>query len=96
MRATAFEIQANFHCYILWSSDIVSETKVWLKEGMSDVFLKSVSSQCARGKSSAGEKRMTIPKFLSGKNFFKNVTLQIFNFILVSYLIKIFPMWMLC
>ena len=70
--------------YGLLGSDIVSETKVWLKEGMSDVFLKSVSSQCARSKSSAGEKRMSIPKFLSGKNFFKNVILQIFNFILVS------------
>ena len=39
------------------------------------------------------ENRKTIPKFLSGKNIFKNVTLQILNFIPVSPLIKIFPIW---
>ena len=30
------------------------------------------------------ENRKSIPKFLSGKNFFKNVNLQILNFILAS------------
>ena len=33
------------------------------------------------------------PKILSGKNIFKNVTLQILNFIPVSKLIKNFPIW---
>ena len=46
--------------------------------------LNSVSFQCARGKSSIARKPKTIPKFLSGKCFFKNVTLQILYFIPIS------------
>ena len=46
--------------------------------------LKSVSSQCARGKSSIARKPEVIPKFLSGKIFLNNVTLQVLNFIPVS------------
>ena len=36
------------------------------------------------------EDRKSIPNFFNGKNLFKNVTLQILNFILVSLIIKIF------
>ena len=51
--------------------------------------LNSVSSQCARDKSSIAQNRTTIPNFLNGKKRFKNVTLQILNFIPVSLLINI-------
>ena len=36
--------------------------------------INSVSSQCARGKSSIARKPKTIPNFLSGKKLVKNVT----------------------
>ena len=38
------------------------------------------------------ENRKSIPKFLSGKKLFKNVTVQILNFIPIS-LIKVLPIW---
>ena len=44
----------------------------------------SVSSQCARGKSSLAWKPEVRPKFLMVKNLLKNVTLRILNFILIS------------
>ena len=47
-----------------------------------DTYLNS--SQCARGKSSIAQKWKTIPKYFSGNKIFKNVTLQILNFITVS------------
>ena len=46
--------------------------------------LNSVSSQCARGKSSIARKPEDHPKSLNGKKRSKNVTLQILNFIPVS------------
>ena len=55
----------------------------------------AVSSQCAHCKSSIAWKPSipkSIPKFLSGKQLLKNVTLQILNFIPVS-LIKVLPIW---
>ena len=55
-----------------------------------DSDLKSVSLQCARGKSSIVRNHL---KFLSGKELLKNVTLQILNFIPVSYLGKSFLIW---
>ena len=51
---------------------------------MPKMFSTLVSSQCARGKSFIARKPEVYPKFLSGKKTFKNVTLQILNFILVS------------
>ena len=39
------------------------------------------------------ENRKTIPKCLSGIKLFKNVTLQILNFIPINKLIKFFPIW---
>ena len=53
--------------------------------------LNSVSSQCARGKSSLAWNPEVHPKYLYGKKLLKNVTLQILNFILI--IIKIFPVW---
>ena len=46
--------------------------------------LNSVSSQCACGKLSLARKPASIPNFFNGKKLFKNVTLQILNFTLVS------------
>ena len=39
------------------------------------------------------ENRKSIPKIFNGKKLFKNVTLHILNFILISLIIKIFPIW---
>ena len=50
--------------------------------------LNSVSSQCARGKSSVARKTEVDPKILTGEKRFKNVTLQILNFIWIRLLIK--------
>ena len=47
-------------------------------------YLNTVSSRCARGKSSPFVKIDVHPKFFNGKKLLKNVTLQILNFILVS------------
>ena len=47
-------------------------------------YLKSVSSQCAGGKLSPAWKPEVHPKFFNGKKLFKNVILQILNFILIS------------
>ena len=46
--------------------------------------LNSVSSQWAHGKSSLAWKSEVHPIFFNGKKLFKNVTLQILNFILIS------------
>ena len=51
---------------------------------LSHLELKSVKSQCARGKSSLAFKPKSIQKCFNGKKLFKNVTLQILNFILLS------------
>ena len=48
-------------------------------------YLNSVSSKCARGKSSkAGQPEVQPKIFLIVKNLKKNVTLQVLNFMLVS------------
>ena len=49
-----------------------------------NILLNSVSSQCARGKSSLASKPEVHPQFFNGKALFKNVILQILNFILIS------------
>ena len=56
--------------------------------------LNSVSSQCAHGKFSLARKSEVHPKFFNGKKkkLFKNVTLQILNFILM-FNNKIFLIW---
>ena len=57
--------------------------------------LNSVSSQCAHGKFSLARKSevLYIPNFFNGKKkLFKNVTLQILNFILM-FNNKIFLIW---
>ena len=45
--------------------------------------INSVTSHCARGKSSIARKLEVNPKTVDGKKLFTNVTLQILNFILV-------------
>ena len=55
--------------------------------------LKLIPSKWERGKSLLCKHWKCIPKFLSGKKLEKNYTLQILNFILVIYEIKIPPMW---
>ena len=57
-------------------------------EPCSKKVLNSVSSQCARGKSSVARKTEVDPKILIGKILLKNVTLHILN--LTN---KIFPIW---
>ena len=39
------------------------------------------------------ENRKSFPMFFDGKKLFKNVTLQILNVILISKIIKLFPLW---
>ena len=39
------------------------------------------------------ENRKSIPISFNGKKLFKNVTLQILNFILISWIIELFPIW---
>ena len=46
--------------------------------------LNFISSQCARGKSFIVRKSEVNPKMFSGKKLFKNITLQVLNFITVS------------
>ena len=50
-----------------------------------DLDLNSVSSQCARGKSSIARKPEVHPNlFFKGEKLLKNVPFQILNFILIS------------
>ena len=60
-------------------------TENTIKQG---VRLDSVLSHCARGKSSIARRQEVYPKIFNGKKRFKNVTLEILNFILVSEIIK--------
>ena len=63
---------------------------------MINILLNSVSSQCARGKSSLAWKPEIHPPSFNNKPLFKNVILQILNFILISYIIKYFPHMVQC
>ena len=48
------------------------------------VHLNSISSQCARDKSSIAQKPKVHPKICNSKKLFKNVTLEILNLIPLS------------
>ena len=55
--------------------------KVWHEMLFFVLFLKSVSSRSTHGYRRLHENQKSIPKFLSGKKLFKNVTIQISKFI---------------
>ena len=77
---------------LLWWCRIThTHTHTYTRTHTHRVYLNSVSSQCARGKSSIARKPEFHPNNLMGFFFLKNVTIQTLNLIFLSLIIKYFP-----